>query len=221
MDCHKIIRLGFLRKVYGILSIQLLATAFVCFIAMKLTGPFVGSYETLSLGSFIVSSRAFYWFIFIVSIVLLLALLCFKNVYPVNYGLLGGWTLSISFSVATACVVALCDPMVVTQNQQLLPLSIAVQGTPGNLKLYQDSYYCAVGTPVEQAGSNAVLMAAAITASLFIALTAFTFQSKWDFSFLGAGLAASLWILIFWAIGMRWFGSSSEMRYWYRSAFQI
>lgn len=203
------------------MSIQLLLTAFVCFVAMKMTGQYVGSYATLSLGSFIVSSRAFYWFIFIVSIILLVALLCFKNVYPVNYALLGGWTLSLSFSVATACVVVLCDPMVVTQNQEFAPLSIAQQEpTAGSLKLYQDSFYCAVGTSVEKSGSNAVLIAMTVTASLFLALTAFTLQSKWDFSFLGAGLGAALWILIFWGFGMALFGSSGDLRYYYRCTYE-
>ena len=216
MDCHKLIRLGFLRKVYGILTVQLMATAFVCYLAMKLTGQYVGSYETLSLGSFIVSSRAFYWFIFVTSFALLIALLCFKNIYPVNYLLLSGWTLAISCSVASACVVALCDPMVVTQQQQLLPLSLAVKGGAGNIALFENSVYCAVGTEVEQHGTNAVLMAVGITTTLFLGLTAFTFQSKWDFSFLGAGLASLLWILIFWGICMALFGSTSEARYWYR-----
>ena len=219
IDCAKIIRLGFLRKVYGILSIQLLTTALVCTCAMKMTGQYVGAYETLSMGSFIVSSRAFYWFIFVISFVLLIALLCYKNTYPVNYCLLGSWTLSISFSVATACVVVLCDPMVVTGQQEIIPLSLAKDGPAGSLALFQNSVYCAVGTASEKSGTNSVLLAVAITAAIFVTLTAFTFQSKWDFSFLGAGLGASLWILILWGIGMSLFGGGfGEMRYWYRCA---
>jgi FtsH-binding integral membrane protein len=186
---------------------------------MKMTGQYVGTYETLSMGSFIVSSRAFYIFIFIISFVLLIALLCFKNTYPVNYCLLGAWTLSISFSVATACVVVLCDPMVVTGRQEILPFSLAKDGTPGGLTLFQGSVYCAVGTASEKSGTNSVLLAVAITTAIFLSLTVFTFQSKWDFSFLGAGLGASLWILILWGIGMSLFGGGlGEMRYWYRCA---
>lgn len=212
IDCHKIIRLGFIRKVYGILSIQLLATAFVCFCAMKMTGQYVGNYETLSMGSFIVSSRAFYWFIFVVSFILLFALLCLKNAYPVNYALLAAWTISISFSVATACVVTLCDPMVETDDKALSPFSLA--GGMGHL--YKGEVYCAVGTDAEKSGSNAVLMAVGITAGLFVGLTAFTFQSKWDFSFLGVGLFAALSILILWSICMAIFGTSAFGRYVYR-----
>ena len=51
------------------------------------------------------------------------------------------------------------------------------------------------------AGSgDLVLEAVFITATVFIVLTVFTLQSKWDFSFLGAGLGMSLWILILWGL---------------------
>lgn len=36
-QCSAMVRLGFIRKVYGILSVQLLATAIMCALAMKLT----------------------------------------------------------------------------------------------------------------------------------------------------------------------------------------
>lgn len=50
-----------------------------------------------------------------------------------------------------------------------------------------------------QAGmGDLVLEAVAITASVFIVLTIFTLQSKWDFSFMGAGLGMCLWIMILW-----------------------
>eukprot|EP00316_Scyphosphaera_apsteinii_P010091 CAMPEP_0119329448 /NCGR_PEP_ID=MMETSP1333-20130426/75885_1 /TAXON_ID=418940 /ORGANISM="Scyphosphaera apsteinii, Strain RCC1455" /LENGTH=247 /DNA_ID=CAMNT_0007338569 /DNA_START=20 /DNA_END=763 /DNA_ORIENTATION=+ len=42
-----------------------------------------------------------------------------------------------------------------------------------------------------------VLEAVAITASVTVGLTAFALNSKADFSYLGAGLGASLWVLIF------------------------
>mmetsp|Transcript_17522 Transcript_17522/g.44096 ORF Transcript_17522/g.44096 Transcript_17522/m.44096 type:complete len:112 (-) Transcript_17522:81-416(-) len=58
-------------------------------------------------------------------------------------------------------------------------------------------------------------MATFITAGLFLALTVFTFQSKWDFSFLGAGLFAAVWVLMLWGIIMACFGGSPAMQYWY------
>ncbi len=47
-------------QVYGILSLQLLATAFVCVLAMKVTNPEpIGEYHVLSFGSFLAASYGF------------------------------------------------------------------------------------------------------------------------------------------------------------------
>ena len=54
----------------------------------------------------------------------------------------------------------------------------------------------ALPTPTrEQSSANGVLMAAGITASIFLALTAYMLQSRVDFSFPGAGLFATAWVL--------------------------
>jgi len=50
----------------------------------------------------------------------------------------------------------------------------------------------------EAGASDLVLEAVAITASVFIMLTIFTLQSKWDFSFMGAGLGMCLWVMVLW-----------------------
>jgi FtsH-binding integral membrane protein len=50
----------------------------------------------------------------------------------------------------------------------------------------------------EAGAGDLVVEAVFITASVFIILTIFTLQSKWDFSFLGAGLGMCLWIMILW-----------------------
>lgn len=58
-----------------------------------------------------------------------------------------------------------------------------------------------------------VIMAAALTLGIFLALTAFTLQSRYDWSWLGPGLCAALFILFFWSFftfflmpynGFRW-----------------
>ena len=218
MDCEKVVRLGFIRKVYGILSMQLLATSFVCCLAMTMTGEYVGSFPILSLGSFIVASTAFHWIVFVFTIVVLIALFCYRHSYPINYILLTVWTIAISFSVASACVVVLCDPMVQQRNGVVLPLSYSNASDSGT-QLYRGSVLCAVGTARAQSGTNNVLMAVGITASIFLGLTAFTFQSRWDFSYLGAGLGTTLWILIIWGICMSIFGGGELMRYLYRQVF--
>ena len=50
----------------------------------------------------------------------------------------------------------------------------------------------------ENGAGDLVVEAVFITATVFILLTIFTLQSKWDFSFLGAGLGVCLWIMILW-----------------------
>lgn len=50
------------------------------------------------------------------------------------------------------------------------------------------------------------LQALGITFVLFITLTAFTFQSKIDFSFLGGVLFAAIWILLIWGLVNAIFG---------------
>jgi FtsH-binding integral membrane protein len=213
LDCDKVIRLGFLRKVYGILTFQLLVTVAVCAMSMLLTSDqAVGKYQVLSLGSFIVSSQPFYWTIFILTFGILFALMCFKDAYPINYILLTVWTAAISFSVASACVVVLCDPMVEVSGGTVSPASLA----PQHGRLYHGVLMCAYGTEQYTLGANTVLLALGITAGVFVGLTIFTLQSKWDFSFLGAGLYACLWLLILWGLGMQLFGGGSRVQYLYR-----
>mmetsp|Transcript_30058 Transcript_30058/g.75665 ORF Transcript_30058/g.75665 Transcript_30058/m.75665 type:complete len:428 (+) Transcript_30058:60-1343(+) len=214
MAAQKEMRLGFIRKVYGILSAQLLATVLVCAIALKATSPTpVGSWQVLSFGSFLASSQGFSIFVFVFSVAVLISLFCLRHSYPLNMILLSVWTLAMSFTVATSCAMAVCDPMVTTSpGGAPTPLSLA---TSTNLQLAGGQMTCAVGTPYALAGGNSVLMATAMTAGLFLALTVFTFQSKWDFSFLGAGLFAAVWILLIWGIVMACFGGSPAMQYWY------
>lgn len=68
------IRMGFIRKVYGILSIQLLATGIICAAMLSQRGDDVAGYSTLGWGSTLAGSKALYWCIFILSIALLVAL---------------------------------------------------------------------------------------------------------------------------------------------------
>ena len=56
------------------------------------------------------------------------------------------------------------------------------------------------GIYVETGYQQAVIQAFILTILLFVALTIFTMQSKWDFSFLGVGLFACLWLLILWGL---------------------
>merc|ERR1712232_845228 len=65
----------------------------------------------------------------------------------------------------------------------------------------------------EAGAGDLVLEAVAITASVFVVLTVYTMQSKWDFSFLGAGLGMGLWIMILWGLFGMIFGVGIGMVY--------
>ena len=87
-------RAGFIRKVYGILSVQLLFTvassAFFMFHAPT--------------RNFVLANRDGAMFMALAPFPFLLALYCYKDRHPLNLGLLGGFTACMSYSVGTVCV---------------------------------------------------------------------------------------------------------------------
>jgi hypothetical protein len=142
-SCAKEIRLGFIRKVYGIVAAQLLLT--------------------VAMGTWFMSSPAMTEFVqtspyllnasMICGFVALIALIAKKNDYPANMLLLAFFTLVEAYMVGT----------VVTYYQ-----------------------------------SASVLQAAMVCALITTGLTLFTFQTKYDFTFLHASFVSALW----WMIGM-------------------
>ncbi|NXJ59325.1 LFG4 protein, partial [Rostratula benghalensis] len=139
------IRMAFLRKVYSILSIQVLLTTVTSAIFLYSTGiqAFVHERPALLLLS------AFG------SLAIIVALTIYRHQHPVNLYLLFGFVMWCSLSDS-------------------LPLFIV-------------SFY----------DVSIVLQAFILTTAVFLGLTAYTLQSKRDFSKFGAGLFACLWILIF------------------------
>ncbi|XP_030640728.1 protein lifeguard 4 [Chanos chanos] len=135
------IRMDFLRKVYTILSLQIIITTAVSALFM-----FCGSIK-----DFVHASPSVVLLSAIGSLGLLFALAIYRHQHPVNLYLLLGFTLLEAISVATA------------------------------VTFYEYSM---------------VLQAFILTSAVFLGLTAYTFQSKRDFSKLGAGLFTCLWILI-------------------------
>lgn len=127
-------RLGFIRKVYGILSLQLIFTFLMC-----ITSIFSDSFREFQLnhiGLFII--------ILITSLITSIVLVCFRNVarsVPTNYILL---------SLFTFC-----------------------EG-------YMVSLICGMSSP------RIVLMAAAMTSGVVIALTVYAVTTKTDFTVMGS-----------------------------------
>ncbi|NXH61821.1 LFG4 protein, partial [Rhabdornis inornatus] len=135
------IRMAFLRKVYSILSIQVLLTTVISAIFLYSTG----------VQAFILERPALLLISGFGSLAVIVALTFYSHQHPVNLYLLFGFTLLEAVTVAIT--VSFCDVSI-------------------------------------------VLQAFILTTAVFLGLTAYTLQSKRDFSKLGASLFACLWILI-------------------------
>ena len=104
----KDVRLGFIRKVYGILSVQMLFTVAFCFIAclpnlqnakaLSTNGLVLGIGEMLKNNTLMILIIVAYFVSFI-------ALVCCRldKLVPTNYALLGTFTFCTSWMVAVAC----------------------------------------------------------------------------------------------------------------------
>lgn len=93
---EKSLRVGFIRKVYGILSIQLLLTTAVSYLC---------TIEKYGIRQFVVHNAWLFLPVTLVSIVLLIALQCNQKRYPVNMILLVAWTLCFSLSIGLICAI--------------------------------------------------------------------------------------------------------------------
>uniref|UniRef100_A0A803JA36 Transmembrane BAX inhibitor motif-containing 4 n=1 Tax=Xenopus tropicalis TaxID=8364 RepID=A0A803JA36_XENTR len=136
------IRMDFLKKVYSILTTQILLTTLTAALFLY----------SKSIQTFVHESPALLLISVIGSLGTVIALTIYRQQHPVNLYLL------LAFTAFEAVTVAIAVTF----------------------------YDVAV-----------VLQAFILTTAVFLGLTAFTFQSKRDFSKFGAGLFTGLWILIF------------------------
>lgn len=114
-------RLGFIQKVYGILTCQLLFTVFLCLIAKT----------NESFKNFLIENIGLFIFFLILNLVIMITLFCFQNVsktVPYNYILLAIFTFSESWIVATLC--AMTNPQIV------LMAAVMTLGITVSLTLY-------------------------------------------------------------------------------------
>jgi FtsH-binding integral membrane protein len=92
------IRLGFIKKVYAILSVQLFATAFFCFLVYQFPALLEFQKSNLGLGLLILSA--------VILIVVGYALFCYRSVartVPTNYILLGLYTMAEAYALPYTC----------------------------------------------------------------------------------------------------------------------
>uniref|UniRef100_A0A665W9D8 Transmembrane BAX inhibitor motif containing 4 n=1 Tax=Echeneis naucrates TaxID=173247 RepID=A0A665W9D8_ECHNA len=147
------IRMDFLRKVYSLLSVQIILTTATS--ALFMFSQTIKDYVHTSPAVVLISGLG--------SLALLVALAVYRHKHPVNLYLL--------LVFVSTILTAICLPTVT---------------------FYEYS---------------TVLQALFLTSAVFVGLTAYTFQSKRDFSKMGVGLFACLWILIL-ASFMRFFFDS-------------
>lgn len=140
-SCAIDIRMGFIRKVYTILLVQLLSTTAVGATMMLNVGikTWVQSNQWMMITAVVASFAS------------LFALMWKRNSYPTNFYLLAAFTLVEAYTIGTVT-----------------------------------SFY----------DSKVVLEALILTAGIFVALTLFTFQTRYDFISLGSFLYMGLWGLI-------------------------
>ena len=94
-DIDKIIRIGFIRKVYGVLLVQLIITFGICCLSF-----------IEKIRDFVSSHTLIYYLVAIVAFILIIILSCFKKVakkVPINYILLFVWTLCEGYLLLTLC----------------------------------------------------------------------------------------------------------------------
>ena len=99
-------RKGFIRKVYGILSVQLLITVFLCMVAMSSTSYFHFMMNSGGMALMIIA--------IILTIIISIMLICCRSMsreVPTNYILLGIFTICEGYLVSYSC--AMTSPKIV------------------------------------------------------------------------------------------------------------
>ncbi|OZJ06751.1 hypothetical protein BZG36_00428 [Bifiguratus adelaidae] len=155
------IRMAFVRKVYSILSVQLLGT--VAMSALFMYNDNARSFVQHNMWVVIVSM--------IGTFITLFALMAKARQTPINYYLLALFTVLESIGVGTV-------------------------GKEHRKSAHQFHLLTHFDNSVSFYEQKVVLQALLITLGVFVGLTLFTVQSKWDFSGMGPILYASIWILV-------------------------
>jgi FtsH-binding integral membrane protein len=155
IDADHSIRRGFIRKVYGVLTLQMMLTIGMAAVFMLVP----------SINQFVISTPSLFYVAMALSLGVMFPLVCYRKSYPANLVLLGVWTFVEAYTLGLVC---------------------AIYANEGS--------------------GMVVLQAFIITFAIFFFLTAVTFVSKIDFSFLGFGLMIGtvgllVWGFIAWVVG--------------------
>lgn len=115
-------RLGFVRKVYGILAAQLTLTVVVCAFAMATSES--------GFGFFLNTHYWLTWVWLAISICSIIPLICFSREVPLNYTLLATFTLAEALLVAQVCAIyAATDGGMIVLTAAIMTLGITLSLT--------------------------------------------------------------------------------------------
>ncbi|KAA3675864.1 uncharacterized protein DEA37_0007872 [Paragonimus westermani] len=185
-NVHVSIRLGFLRKVYGILFTQLMVTVICAGVMFQFKEPLMKAME-----------YGYISFAPLLSVLcalgFLIALMFLKYNTPLNYILLLGFTLSESMAVgfvARFMQCSHCTMTLVMQRAEFKLLAVKCH----NMREFRD--FPTYHTTVVTYSASLVIQAVGLTAVATFCLMAYTVLSKRDFSQWGAGLFIGLLLLL-------------------------
>jgi len=148
-------RLGFVRKVYGILTVQLVVTVIMCVLSM-----------TTNFAQFQQNNIGLLWLSFAVNLVTMLMVFCCTSMarsVPTNYILLGIFTLSEAYMVSAICSVY--DPEIV----------IMAAAMTAAMTFSLTLYACTTKTDVTIFGGTLFILGCGL---LLLCLFSFIFPSK-------------------------------------------
>jgi FtsH-binding integral membrane protein len=131
-----VVRAGFIRKVYAILSIQLLVTVGGAALFM-----FHESTRT-----FVLSTPSMFYTAMFLPIGFIFALMCYKDKHPMNMYILGGFTLCESYTVGVICAMYYANGMgMIVLQALMLTAAIFISLTAYTLTTKKDFSFLGAG----------------------------------------------------------------------------
>jgi FtsH-binding integral membrane protein len=169
-------KLGFIKKVYGILGSQLLFTAFICMLP----------YASNGVKALVLNAMPLFWICLVVSVLIPCCMMCFYQLarkVPTNYYLLGLFTFCEAYVVATICAL-------VNNAEIVLAAAFMTAGMVMGLTLY------AFTTKTDYSSCAGLCWALASTLTVWLLMCLiFGFTSRLAFVLLGV-LIFSIYIVI-------------------------
>ena len=211
-------KMEFVRKLYAILSTQLLLTVLIVVALVAFSFKDWDPAKFTTFGSGLMEAAGAVLMVTLLPMLILICVLFYqKNVYPLNYILLFVFTVLESFIIGIFCVLYYADG----HGEPRAPPPHMQQEPPRRRGRRATASPCRLRRCLGPRTGLQIIISALLTCFIFIALTIFTFISKADFSFLGPFLFASILILIFWGLILSFIAAFSTVTIGISMAFSL